>query len=90
MFCDLRGFTTFAENAEPEEVMNVLNEYHTCLGALIHKHEGTLDKYAGDGLMVLFNDPLPCPEPARSRRSHGGGNARRSRKARGEMAQIRP
>jgi adenylate cyclase len=63
VFCDLRGFTTFAESAEPEEVMNVLNEYHTCLGALIHKHEGTLDKYAGDGLMVLFNDPLPCPEP---------------------------
>jgi class 3 adenylate cyclase/CheY-like chemotaxis protein len=64
VFCDLRGFTTFAENAEPEEVMNLLNEYHKCLGFLIHKHEGTLDKYAGDGLMVLFNDPLPCPEPA--------------------------
>ncbi len=64
VFCDLRGFTTFAENAEPEEVMSVLGEYHSCLGALIHKHEGTLDKYAGDGLMVLFNDPLPCPEPA--------------------------
>jgi class 3 adenylate cyclase len=63
VFCDLRGFTTFAESAEPEEVMSVLNEYHTCLGSLIHKHEGTLDKYAGDGLMVLFNDPLPCPEP---------------------------
>jgi len=64
VFCDLRGFTSFAESAEPEDVMSVLNEYHGCLGLLIHKHEGTLDKYAGDGLMVLFNDPLPCPEPA--------------------------
>lgn len=64
VFCDLRGFTSFAESAEPEEVMSVLNEYHMCLGALIHKHEGTLDKYAGDGLMVLFNDPVPCPEPS--------------------------
>ena len=64
VFCDLRGFTSFAEGAEPEDVMNVLKEYHACLGLLIHKHEGTLDKYAGDGLMVLFNDPLPCPEPA--------------------------
>ena len=64
VFCDLRGFTSFAESAEPEEVMSVLNEYHGCLGLLIHKYEGTLDKYAGDGLMVLFNDPLPCPEPA--------------------------
>jgi class 3 adenylate cyclase/CheY-like chemotaxis protein len=64
VFCDLRGFTSFAEGAEPEDVMNVLKEYHACLGSLIHKHEGTLDKYAGDGLMVLFNDPLPCPEPA--------------------------
>src|SRR6202158_5403100 len=64
VFCDLRGFTSFAESAEPEEVMSVLKEYHTCLGTLIHKHEGTLDKYAGDGLMVLFNDPLPCTEPA--------------------------
>jgi class 3 adenylate cyclase len=66
VFCDLRGFTSFAESAEPEEVMSVLSEYHACLGALIHKHEGTLDKYSGDGLMVLFNDPLPCPEPALS------------------------
>jgi len=64
VFCDLRGFTSFAESAEPEEVMSVLKEYHSCLGTLIHKHEGTLDKYAGDGLMVLFNDPLPCSDPA--------------------------
>ena len=64
VFCDLRGFTAFAETAEPEEVMGVLGEYHACLGTLIHKHEGTLDKYAGDGLMVLFNDPVPCDQPA--------------------------
>ena len=64
VFCDLRGFTAFAETAEPEEVMGVLSEYHACLGALIHKHEGTLDKFAGDGLMVLFNDPVQCEQPA--------------------------
>jgi class 3 adenylate cyclase len=63
VFCDLRGFTALTETAEPEEVMGVLGEYHACLGALIHKHEGTLDKFAGDGLMVVFNDPLPCDQP---------------------------
>ena len=64
VFCDLRGFTAFAEVAEPEEVMAVLREYHASLGELIHRHEGTLDHFAGDGFMVLFNDPLPCPDPA--------------------------
>jgi adenylate cyclase len=64
LFCDLRGFTAFAETAEPEEVMGTLKEYHTCLGALIHQFEGTLDRFAGDGVMVLFNDPLPCPDPS--------------------------
>jgi class 3 adenylate cyclase/HAMP domain-containing protein len=64
IFCDLRGFTAFAESTEPEEVMSVLGEYHACLGALIHKHEATLERFAGDGLMMLFNDPLPCSEPA--------------------------
>jgi adenylate cyclase len=64
LFCDLRGFTAFAETAEPEEVMGMLKEYHACLGALIHKFEGTLDRFAGDGVMVLFNDPLPCPDPS--------------------------
>lgn len=63
VFCDLRGFTAFAESAEPEEVMGVLREYHASLGALIHKFEGTLERFVGDGLMVLFNDPLPCPDP---------------------------
>ena len=66
-FCDLRGFTAFAETAEPEEVMDVLNEYHSALGDLIHRFEGTLEHFAGDGLMVFFNDPLPCPDgPARA------------------------
>ncbi len=64
VFCDLRGFTAFAETAEPEEVMAVLREYHAALGAIIFRHEGTLERFMGDGLMVLFNDPLPCPDPA--------------------------
>ena len=64
VFCDLRGFTAFAESAEPEEVMEVLREYHAALGAIIHRFEGTLERFLGDGLMVLFNDPLPCPDPA--------------------------
>ena len=62
VFCDLRGFTAFAEIAEPEEVMVVLSEYHACLGALIDHHEGTLERFIGDGALVLFNDPLPCPD----------------------------
>jgi class 3 adenylate cyclase/CheY-like chemotaxis protein len=64
VFCDLRGFTSFAETAEPEEVMTVLREYHAGLGALIHKFEATLERFVGDGLMVLLNDPLPCPDPS--------------------------
>ena len=63
VFCDLRDFTAFAEAAEPEEVMAVLREYHRALGALIDKFEGTVERFAGDGLMVLFNDPLPCAAP---------------------------
>jgi class 3 adenylate cyclase len=58
--CDLRNFTAFAESAEPEEVIGVLREYHTTLGALIDKFDGTVERFAGDGLLVLFNDPLPC------------------------------
>jgi class 3 adenylate cyclase len=64
VFCDLRGFTSFAETAEPEEVMTVLRAYHDVLGPLIYKHEGTLERFAGDGLNVLFNDPLPCSDPS--------------------------
>jgi class 3 adenylate cyclase/HAMP domain-containing protein len=58
VFCDLRGFTAFTEATEPEEAMNVLREYHAALGTLIFKYEGTLDKYAGDGVMILFNAPI--------------------------------
>src|SRR5262245_4916538 len=64
VFCDLRGFTPFSETAEPEEVMEVLREYHTALGTLIFRFEGTLEHFAGDGIMVFFNDPLPCPDHA--------------------------
>jgi adenylate cyclase len=64
VFCDLRGFTAFSEAAEPGEVMSVLREYHAHLGTLIYKFEGTLERFTGDGLMVIFNDPIPCPDPA--------------------------
>jgi adenylate cyclase len=64
VFCDLRGFTAFAETAEPEEVMAVLRQYHEALGEVIFRHEGTLERFVGDGIVVLFNDPLPCPDPA--------------------------
>jgi class 3 adenylate cyclase len=57
-FCDLRGFTTFAENADPEELLGVLGEYHRMLGASIIEHGGTLEHFAGDGVMIFFNDPV--------------------------------
>jgi len=64
VFLDLRGFTAFAETAEPEEVMGVLREYHAEMGKLIMEHEGTLERFTGDGMMVFFNDPVPVPNPA--------------------------
>jgi class 3 adenylate cyclase len=64
VFCDLRGYTAFAETGEPEEVWAVLREFHAALGPLVSRFEGTLDHFSGDGLMVYFNDPLPCPDPA--------------------------
>ena len=64
VFCDLRNFTPFAETSEPEEVMTVLREYHGALGQLIHEYQGTLERFTGDGLMVFFNDPVPCDDPA--------------------------
>jgi class 3 adenylate cyclase/CheY-like chemotaxis protein len=67
VFCDLRRFTAFAETSEPEEVMGVLSQYHAALGDLISRFEGTLERFAGDGLMVFFNDPLPCDDaPSRA------------------------
>ena len=62
VFCDLRGFTAFTEITEPEEVMGVLREYHAALGEIIFKYEGTLDRFAGDGILILFNDPIPYPD----------------------------
>jgi adenylate cyclase len=62
VFCDLRGFTSFAESSEPEEVMAVLAEYHAELGELVFAYQGTLDRFTGDGLMAFFNDPIPCDD----------------------------
>jgi adenylate cyclase len=64
VFLDLRGFTAFAETSEPEEVMGVLREYHAEMGKLIIAHEGTLERFTGDGMMIFFNDPVPVPNPA--------------------------
>ena len=64
VFCDLRGYTAFTETAEPEEVLNFLRQYHGALGPLVSQFEGTLDQFSGDGIMVFFNDPVPCPDPA--------------------------
>jgi len=64
VFLDLRGFTAFAETAEPEEVMEVLREYHAEMGRMILEHEGTLERFTGDGMMIFFNDPVPVPDPA--------------------------
>ena len=63
-FCDMRGFTSFAETGEPEDVRDLLRDYHEALGPIVARSEGTLDHFAGDGIMVFFNDPLPCPDPA--------------------------
>jgi class 3 adenylate cyclase len=59
LFCDLRGFTAFAETAAPEELLDLLREYHALMGDLIGEHSGTIEHFAGDGLMVFFNDPVP-------------------------------
>jgi adenylate cyclase len=64
IYCDLRGFTAFAEGAEPEAVMDVLGQYHAALVPLVHRFEGTLERFLGDGFVVLFNAPVPCPDPA--------------------------
>jgi DNA-binding response OmpR family regulator len=64
VFLDLRGFTAFAETAEPEEVMGVLHEYHAAMGKLVLDYEATLEHFAGDGMMIFFNDPVPVAHPA--------------------------
>ena len=64
LFCDLRGFTGFSESSDPEDVMALLREYHAAIGEIIIKYSGTLERYAGDGVMVIFNDPVPVPSPA--------------------------
>jgi adenylate cyclase len=64
LFCDLRGFTGFAESADPEDVMALLREYHNAIGKIIFRHGGTLERFVGDGVMVIFNDPLPLENPS--------------------------
>src|SRR4029077_20826371 len=64
VYLDLRGFTAFAETAEPEEVMDILHEYHAAMGKLIVEYEGTLEHFAGDGMMIFFNDPVPVENAA--------------------------
>ena len=63
-FCDLRGFTAFSETAEPEEVMDVLREFHDAVGPMIFDHEGTIAQFTGDGMLVFFNDPVQLDDPA--------------------------
>jgi GAF domain-containing protein len=64
LFCDLRGFTGFSESSDPEDVMALLHEYHSAIGGIINRYGGTLERYAGDGVMVVFNDPIPVDNPA--------------------------
>ena len=64
LFCDLRGFTGFTESADAEDVMALLRDYHAAIGQIIIKYNGTLERYAGDGVMVVFNDPVPVENPA--------------------------
>ena len=64
LFCDLRGFTGFSESSDPEDVMALLRDYHAAIGEIIFKYSGTLERFAGDGVMVIFNDPVPVENPA--------------------------
>ena len=64
LFCDLRGFTGFSESADPEDVMALLRQYHAAIGEIVIRYSGTLERYAGDGVMVVFNDPVPVENPA--------------------------
>jgi GAF domain-containing protein len=85
LFCDLRGFTGFSESSDPEDVMALLREYHAAIGEIIIKYSGTLERYAGDGVMVVFNDPVPVDNPA-LQAVHGSGNARGDWRIDWEMA----
>ena len=76
VFVDLRGFTGFTETAEPEEVMSVLREYHAELGRAIMAYDGTIEHFAGDGVMILFNDPVPVERPRAAGDPHGASHAR--------------
>jgi adenylate cyclase len=64
LFCDLRGLAGFSESSDPEDVMALLQEYHAAIGEIINRYGGTLERYAGDGVMVVFNDPIPVDNPA--------------------------
>src|SRR5262249_19457847 len=64
LFCDLRGFTGFSEKSDPEDVMSLLHDYHEAIGHIIFKYVGTLERFAGDGVMVIFNDPVQVENPA--------------------------
>ena len=64
LYCDLRGFTGFSESSDPEDVMTLLREYHEAIGKILFKYGGTLERFAGDGVMMIFNDPVPMPNPA--------------------------
>ena len=90
VFLDLRGFTGFAETAEPEEVMGVLREYHEAMGQLILAHEGTLERFAGDGMMVFFNDPVPVDNPAERAVRMARRHARPRPRAPERLAEARP
>jgi len=66
VFTDLRGYTSFTETADPEEVMGVLRDYHAAMGHIALAHQGTIERFAGDGIMIFFNDPVPMPNPSES------------------------
>ena len=86
LFCDLRGFTGFSESSDPEDVMALLREYHAAIGEIIIKYSGTLERYAGDGVMVIFNDPVPVPDPCTTGCEDGVGYARHDRSIDRELA----
>jgi len=73
LFCDLRGFTGFSESSDPEDVIALLRDYHAAIGKIIIKYSGTLERFAGDGVMVVFNDPVPVENPALDMRTAIGG-----------------